>query len=104
MVQVYNPFNSVIDVVNHLHNRGFVIDFSYIDNRLFCAQTKSFFTPEQFEILEVFSFDDDSYHALTVVYAIECCGNIKGILIRSISQMAYEQPNTLVLKLQKFWR
>ncbi len=105
MEQLHNQFTSIIDAVIHLHNQGFTADFGIWDNRLFCTQAKCFFTPEQFDVLEVYSFDgENDYKTETVLYVIECYGVAKGILLQTIYKTVHNEPNILVQKLRKFWK
>lgn len=98
-----NNYSRVEDTIADLHRRGFTLEFVLFDNRLFCAQTRHFFKSNEFNILEVYSFEDDnSDKILTVVYAIECLANtIKGILFQN-PDYSYKQ-DTFFKKLRKFW-
>jgi len=92
------------DVISDLHRRGFTSNFTLLGDRLFCPQTQSFFNGNQFEIIEVHSFDEDYMsNGQTIVYAVECISNaIRGILFQnpdfSISR------EMLSKKLRKFWK
>ena len=92
----------ILDTIIDLQNRGFNADFSLLGNRLFCAQTKSFFNSDQFDVLEVYSFDNEiSNREETTVYAIECFTNtVKGILCQNNSN----HQSVLAAKLRKFWK
>jgi len=86
-----------------LHRRGFTSNFTLLGNRLFCSQTQLFFTGNQFDILEVHSFEDDYLNSgQTIVYAVECVSNaIKGILFQNLNTRTSQ--DILSKKLRKFW-
>jgi hypothetical protein len=91
----------ILDTISDLQNRGFTSDFSLLGNRLFCSQTKCFFNSDQFDVIEIYGFDNEhSEKGETVVYAIECFANsIKGILLRTNNKY-----DVLLPKLHKFWK
>ncbi|HVX26188.1 MAG TPA: hypothetical protein VHB70_07585 [Parafilimonas sp.] len=91
----------IVETIIDLQSRGFTSDFNLLGDHLFCAQTKSFFSCDQFDILEVHALDDEysTNHAI-VIYAIECfTGTLKGILFNNNNMM---QP--LISKIKKFWK
>ncbi len=92
------------DTITDLHHRGFTSNFTLLGNQLFCAQTQSFFSSHEFDIIEVHSFDDDdSYKKQTFVYAIECFANtIKGVLFETPGE--YMKQDIVFKKLRKFWK
>ena len=92
------------EAIAGLHRRGFTSSFTLLGNRLFCAQTQSFFNGNQFNIVEVHSFEEDFLDSgQTIVYAIECLSNaIKGILFESSN--THISQEILSKKLQKFWK
>ncbi len=96
-----NNHTMILDTIVDLQNRGFNADFSLLGKQLFCAQTKSFFNSDQFEIIEIYGFDDEyPDREQTTVYAIECfTNNIKGILFQT-----HNDCSVLLLKLRKFWK
>jgi hypothetical protein len=97
-----NYYTMILDTIIDLQNRGFTSEFSLLGNRLFCPQTKSFFSADQFDVIEIYGFDDEhSEKEETIVYAIECFANsIKGILCQNNSN----HQAVLVTKLHKFWK
>jgi hypothetical protein len=92
------------NAIADLHRRGFTSSFTLLGKRLFCAQTQSFFNGNQFDIVEVHSFEEDYPDSgQTIVYAIECISNaIKGILFQSPD--VRNSQEILSKKLQKFWK
>lgn len=101
---VTNYYSRVTNTIDDLHKRGFTSDFVLLDNRLFCTQTKHFFRGNEFDILEVYSFEDDrSDQEQMVVYAIACMANaIKGLLFQNTNIGG--EPGVLLKKLRKFWK
>lgn len=99
-----NYYSSVTNTITDLHRRGFTLDFALLDKRLFCAKTLRFFNSSEFEILEVYSFEDDYLDKeQTVIYAIECLGNAaRGILFQN-PHHSYKE-DIVLKKLRKFWR
>lgn len=94
----------IVDTIAELQSRGFTSDFNLLGNRLFCLQTKSFFSSNQFDVLEIYSFDDEHLNKpQTVVYAIECFTNtMKGILLENVKTQ--DEKGVLITKLRKFWK
>ena len=92
------------EAIADLHRRGFTSSFTLLGNRLFCAQTQSFFNGNQFNIVEVHSFEEDFLgRGQTIVYAVECISNaIKGILFQNPDIRISQE--ILSKKLQKFWK
>ncbi len=95
-----NYFTMILDTIIDLQNRGFNADFSLLGNQLFCPQTKRFFNSDQFDVIEIYGFDDAySEKEQTTVYAIECfTDSIKGILFQTCNK-----HDVLLPKLRKFW-
>ncbi|MEP6465874.1 MAG: hypothetical protein ABJB05_06195 [Parafilimonas sp.] len=97
-----NYYTMIVDTIIDLQDRGFTSDFSLLGSRLFCAQMKCFFNSDQFDVIEVHSFESEqSNKEETIVYAIECFANaVKGILFERNSN----HQNVIVTKLRKFWK
>jgi hypothetical protein len=94
----------ITDAIADLHRRGFTSNFTLLGNRLFCSQTQCFFNGNQFDILEVHSFEDDYLNSgQTIVYAVECVSDaIKGILFQNCNTRTSQE--ILSKKLRKFWK
>ena len=101
---ISNSYTMINDAIADLHQRGFTSNFTLLGNRLFCSQTQRFFNGNQFDIIEVHSFEDGYLNSgQTIVYAIECLSNaIKGILFESCN--THISQEILSKKLRKFWR
>jgi hypothetical protein len=75
---------TIVDAIVDLQARGYLFDFSFLHNKLFCAQQKCFFEPEDFAVLEKHSFQAGKRPGnKTVVYGIESLAyGLKGILLK----------------------
>jgi hypothetical protein len=75
---------TIVDAIVDLQIRGFLFDFSFLRNKLFCAQQKCFFSIEDFDVLEKYSFQSDGVPGKkTIVYGIESLSyGLKGILLK----------------------
>lgn len=96
-------FSSLARAIEDLHQRGFISEFVLLDDQLFCTQRKQFFGGDEFDVLEVYSFEDDrTDSSQTVVYAIESVTHaMKGLLWQNSCP---KKPHLLVRKLRKFWK
>lgn len=75
---------TIVDAIVDLQTRGFSFDFTFLRNKLFCAQQKRFFGLNDFAVLEQYSFQaDDVLGKRTIVYGIESLSfGLKGILLK----------------------
>lgn len=98
-----NDFRRVANTIADLYARGFNLDFVLLYNRLFCAQTQSFFNINEFDILEIYGLDDDDpRHGQTVIYAIDCRKKLgKGILFHNTH---YGHKDLVFTNLKKVWK
>ena len=92
----------ILDTICDLQRRGFTSDFSVLDGRLFCSQQQSFIENEQYDILEVHSFDNEtSENGETILYGIEWFSSaVRGILLISKPDI----NNVPACKLKRFWK
>jgi hypothetical protein len=76
---------AIINVISDLQARGFILDFSFIRSKLFCAQEQCYLELEEFDVLEMYRFRFGGFsRKLTDVYAIEShIRPLKGILLIS---------------------
>jgi hypothetical protein len=100
----YNYY-TIIDAISGLQSRGFFLDFSLIGNKLLCTQEQCYLGPEEFEVLEMYSFHTGGPpRNEVVVYAIESLSRpLKGILLNSGCHKKAEVPQILSRKIRKFW-
>src|SRR5687768_9977973 len=93
-----HSYDTVSAAVNGLKQRGYNLDFNLEENCLICQGNK--FTPEDFEIVEVYRFEGNSDPAdEAVVYAIESNKGDKGILVNGYGPSADEMSSKLAKKL-----
>lgn len=99
---VFKCHPMILGTISELQTRGFTHDFTWLEGKLFCSQLKCFLTNEDFEVIEMHSFDNTIRTSRdTVLYAIESSvGCVKGILLESLSG----KENVLGCKLKRFWR
>lgn len=100
-----NTYYTVIDAISDLHARGFFLDFSLIGDKLLCAQEKCYLGAEDFDVLEMYSFQvsGPAPHE-TIIYAIVSLSRpLKGILVNSGNQAATQPPTIISRKIRKFW-
>jgi len=98
-------YYTIIDAISDLQARGFFLDFSIIGNKLLCAQEKCYLGAEEFDVLEMYSFQVDCPGRVdTVVYAIESLSrSLNGILLNPGSPSPTKVPPILSMKIRKFW-
>jgi hypothetical protein len=77
-------YQTIVDAIVDLQSRGYLFDFSLLRNKLFCAQKKCFFSLDEFDILEKYSFQTGQLPGKkTVVYGVELLSyGLKGILLK----------------------
>ena len=94
-------YNSEIEAINDLRNRGYVLDFNLQANSLYCPQMDVHLAPDEYEIAEVYRFEgasDPSDEA--VVYAIRSAiRKLYGILINAYGVYAERSSDELIKKL-----
>lgn len=77
-------YESLVDALADLKNRGYNIDFRKDPRWLYCYVFDLWITPEQFNVDEVYRFEHDSNpDDSAVVYAISSYSGIKGTLVDS---------------------
>ena len=77
-------YESLVDALADLKNRGYDIDFRKDPRWLYCYVFDLWITPEQFNVDEVYRFEEGSNpDDSAVVYAISSYSGIKGTLIDS---------------------
>jgi hypothetical protein len=88
---------TIINAISDLQARGFILDFSIIRSKLFCAQEQRYHELEEFDVLEMYRFHSTGRSDRpTDVYAIESLTRpLKGILLKSGRWIAPQLPNIL---------
>lgn len=73
-------YATVTEALNQLKERGYTINFRILDNGIACDEGT--FSPEHFEIREVFRYEGPTDPAdEATVYAIESNEGLKGVLV-----------------------
>jgi hypothetical protein len=96
-------YDTVVEAVQGLKQRGFTIDFNLEPDRLVCQETPLSLGPAEFEIVEVYRFEGESDPAdEAAVYAIESGGGKKGLLVTGFGISAEGIGEEMVEKLAYF--
>jgi hypothetical protein len=77
---MYN-YDTVVEAINGLKKRGFIIDFNLAFKQSICEESSDCLAPSDYFIIETYRFEGDSNPSdEDIVYAIESKdGKIKGI-------------------------
>lgn len=93
-------YDTVVDAVQGLKQRGFDIDFNLEADRIFCPEPTLSLKPAEFEITEFYRFEGESDPAdEAVVYAIESTGGKKGLLVTGFGISAEGMGEEMIEKL-----
>jgi hypothetical protein len=79
-----HSYSTVLDALNGLKSRGYTIDFNLQPDCIKCDVNNIRFTPDEFEITEVFRFEGETNPSdEAIVYAIEGKDGQKGVLVNA---------------------
>jgi hypothetical protein len=93
-------YDTVVEAVKGLKQRGYTIDFNLESDRISCPKTLLSLTPADFEITEFYRFEGDSDPAdEAIVYAIESKEGRKGVLVNGFGVSSEEVGEEMVVKL-----
>ena len=93
-------YDTVVEAVKGLKQRGFTIDFNLEADRISCQQTPLSLTPADFEITEFYRFEGESDPAdEAIVYAIESKEGQKGVLVNGFGISSEEVGAEMIEKL-----
>jgi hypothetical protein len=96
-------YDTVVEAVRGLKQRGYTIDFNLEPDRLVCPATRLSLEPAEFEISEVYRFEGDSDPAdEAAVYAIQSRDGQKGLLVTGFGISAEGIGEEMVEKLTYF--
>ncbi|HET6255136.1 MAG TPA: hypothetical protein VFE32_13730 [Puia sp.] len=96
-------YDTVVEAVQGLKQRGFTIDFNLEPDRLICHEIPLSLRPSDFEIAEVYRFEGNSDPAdEAAVYAIESADGRKGLLVTGFGISAEGIGEEMVEKLTYF--
>jgi hypothetical protein len=93
-------YDTVVEAVNGLKQRGYSIDFNLEPGRLVCHQTPLSLRPDDFEISEIYRFEGNSDpDDEAIVYAIESTNGRKGLLVTGYGISAEGVGEEMIKKL-----
>ena len=94
-------YNSVIEALESLKQRGFIYDFNLDEKKVCAPDRKSSYTSEEFKIVEVYRFEGQTNPSeSSVVYAIQSDKyNLKGFLVNAYGMYADTHSTELVSKM-----
>lgn len=97
-----HKYNTMVETLNNLRERGYTVDFNLQSTCLECPQLHLELKPEEFEIDEVHRFEgasnpDDN----AVVYAISSDKGIKGVLVDAYGVYANAITPDMARKLRR---
>src|SRR5262245_10985921 len=77
-----NTYDSLVDAINGLRNKGYTFEFKKEFSALYCRELDLNIEPEEFNVDESYRFEgDSSTDDNSVVYAISSTHGVKGLLI-----------------------
>ncbi len=96
-------YDTVVEAIQGLKQRGYTIDFNLEPDRLVCHTTRISLGPDDFEITEVYRFEGNSDPAdEAAVYSIESADGRKGLLVTGFGISAEGIGEEMVEKLTYF--
>ncbi|HTR28498.1 MAG TPA: hypothetical protein VMH27_04470 [Puia sp.] len=96
-------YDTVVEAVQGLKQRGYTIDFNLEPDRLICHKTPLSLGPSDFEIAEVYRFEGNSDPAdEAAVYAIQSHEGQKGLLVTGFGISAEGIGPEMIEKLAYF--
>lgn len=96
----YN-YATVTQALADLRSRGYLDEFDYKDDYLFCDSHGVKFNPLELKITEVYRFEGESDpEDSSVVYAIESASGLKGLIIDAYGMYADEKKSTFINSLK----
>jgi len=96
-----HTYDTVVDAINGLKQRGYKIDFNIAFDKLICSENKHCLNPSEFEITETYRFEGNTNPSdEDVVYAVESKdGNLKGIVTSAFGMYADSASTEMLKKL-----
>ncbi len=95
-------YTTLSEAINDLANRGYTSDFNIKDGCLECAENMLLLKPDEFEIDEVYRFQEMSdLDNESILYAISSPNNnIKGLLVNAYGLYSDTATTELIKKLE----
>ncbi|MEJ7627866.1 MAG: phosphoribosylpyrophosphate synthetase [Ferruginibacter sp.] len=94
-------YETVVEAINGLKERGYTIDFNIASNKIICSENKHCLNPDQFNITEMYRFEGDTNPSdEDVVYAVESeDGKLKGVITSAFGTYADNISTEIIRKL-----
>lgn len=90
-------YATVTQALDDLKARGYVDEFDFKDEYLFCNEKGVQFNPQELKITEVYRFEGASDpEDNSVVYAIESASGLKGVLVDAYGAYADERKTAFI--------
>jgi hypothetical protein len=95
-------YTTLTEAINDLAKRGYTSNFNIKDGSLECAENMLLLKPDEFEIVEVYRFQEMSdLDNESILYAISSPkNNIKGLLVNAYGIYSDTATTELVAKLE----
>ena len=95
-------YNNLVDALQDLKVRGYINDFNLKPYCLECVTLNLQLHPEDFEIKEMYRFEDDSTpDDNSVLYAIESKDAVKGVLVDAYGNYAEALSPEMAFKIRQ---
>jgi len=96
-----NDYDTLLEAINDLKQKGYTYDFNLKPNCLECASLKIEIHPEDFQVDETYRFEGmSSTDDNSVLYAISSEDGVKGILVDAYGVYAENISETMRNKLR----
>ena len=94
-------YDTVVDAINGLRQRGYKIDFNIAFDKIICSENKHCLNPDDFEITEMHRFEGNTNPSdEDVLYAVESRdGQLKGIITSAFGTYADGTSTEMLKKL-----
>lgn len=94
-------YQSLVDALTDLKNRGYEADFEIEPNCLYCGDLDLRLQPEEFSVNEVYRFEEDSSpDDSSILYAISSSAGVKGTLVDAYGVYAENMSFEMAQKLR----
>lgn len=96
-----NPYTTLSEAINDLTKKGYTFNFNIQDDCIICAENNSQLDPDEFEIDQVFRFQEMSdVDNESILYAISSTHfDLKGLLVNAYGMYANSASAKMVKKL-----
>ncbi|MGG6230670.1 phosphoribosylpyrophosphate synthetase [Tenacibaculum sp. SDUM215027] len=94
-------YDTLSEALKDLQERGFTLDFNLRENEIESKNTNEVYSPEVFEIVEMYRFEGmSSVDDNSVIYAIETIKGTKGVLVDAYGVYANSLSPEMIQKLK----